>query len=703
MSRMMPNAVVNRLVQELDIEAPEIARQLPDMMALGLQKIYSYQHEDGSWGYWSGGKNVYITAYVLQGLTMLQQGGYEIDQAVMDRGFVWLEANNRLESDIRIRAYAPYVLAINGRGDETEILELYDRRAELDTFGLAAVAIALDKIGRRDAADVVLDELEAMAVETPTTASWPLAVRDRWHWDFYHWRTMASTDKHTAMALEALALLRPESPLASKAARWLMENRTGYGYFSRGWSSTQATSFAVLALTDYIVASGELWAEYDWTVAFDGETVASGRVDAMNIKRRIPVIVVTGASMAPGDHVLTLAKQGDGTLFYTAIGRLSLYYDGFAPTAAEGYGLQIKREYTPIAGRSGTGGWTVGDVVNVRITVETSDALHYLIIEDPLPAGLEGLNESLETESSRVPSQPPEQWWRWRGYERKEVRDDRVDFFATYLAPGTHTFDYAARAVTPGVFSSRPAEAYAMYRPEVWGRSASDQVVIDRRQIAARPVLSGDFDRDCHLTAFDASLVAAQWPDGGARDVDGNGRVDVADIATAAGRRGLSCGDGVPLPPGAAGDVAIQLRAPDRIEAGRAFDLEVLLVGDAEVGGYDLLLDLPDGAFEIIGAAPGEDLAEANLLGPIVSGNTVRFGAYALSGAPFGGETVLARLRLRATRTGDAGVHVSRAQVVTDHGGEYTVTAEGTTVSPVPWTPKGRLYLPFTERGAPVR
>ena len=93
-----------------------------------------------------------------------------------------------------------------------------------------------------------------------------------------------------------------------------------------------------------------------------------------------------------------------------------------------------------------------------------------------------------------IASQPPNQWWRWRGYERKEVRDDKVNFFVTYLRPGKHTFDYAVRAVTPGVFSARPAEVYAMYRPDVWGRSASDQVVVDRRQIEARPVLSGDVE-----------------------------------------------------------------------------------------------------------------------------------------------------------------------------------------------------------------
>ena len=37
-------------------------------------------------------------------------------------------------------------------------------------------------------------------------------------------------------------------------------------------------------------------------------------------------------------------------------------------------------------------------------------------------------------------------------------------------------FEYAVRAVTPGTFAARPAEVYAMYRPEMWGRSASEAI-----------------------------------------------------------------------------------------------------------------------------------------------------------------------------------------------------------------------------------
>jgi hypothetical protein len=685
--------VVGRLINVLEIDAPEITAQLPEMMALGLQKLSGFQNTDGSWGWWHADGNLYITAYVLHGLALTQAAGFEVDAGVLERGFGWLVAALPNEQEPRLQAYAAYVLSQSGRGgDELQAVaeRLFTQRSRLDAFSLAALAITLDEVGRADLAGQAMDALAAQAEVTPTTAFWPLVVPDD-RWDAYHWRSMASAEKNTAMALEALALLRPQSELAPKAARWLMEHRWG-----KSWRTTQGTAFAVLGLTDYIVASGELSSAYDWTISLDGEVVGSGHVDRSTITERIPPIVLTGDKLLPGPHVLTAEKNGTGTLFYTIVGQMARYYDGFAPTTAAGYGLTLGREYAPVSGRSDANGWHVGDVLNVQLTLETREELWYVLIEDMLPAGFEALNEGLETETSKVPgSMPP---WRWWGYERKEVRDDRVTFFATYLYPGRHTFEYAVRAVTPGTFAARPAEAYAMYRPEVWARSASAQVQVAADRVLDRPALAGDFDRDCRLTAFDASLVAADWAAGRGRDVNGDGRVDVVDIGVAQGRSGLVCGNAVPGAPASAGDMTVRLRTPQAIRQGEEFDVEIVTEGSGQVGGYELALGLPAGAFEVVGLTQGDRLTDARVLGPISQGGAVRLGAYAEQGTTTGGPSVLARLRLRALRAGDANLSVNSAQIVTDRGAPYRVTADGTVVSPQPWLPGRVIYLPRTVR-----
>jgi len=692
MSRMLPNAVVGRLVRELGVSAPEIEAQLPDMMAVGLQKLYGFQNGNGSWGWWhwehsEGG--VYMTAYVLHGLTLTAAAGYDVDPAVLERGFRWLDEALVAERDPRVAAYAAYVQAIAGRGDAALPAALAARADELDAFAKAALALALDKVGRADLAAGLLDALEGAAVETLTTAHWPVDWgRDPWRW--YYWASMANTEKNTAMALDALATLRPDSPLAAKGARWLMENRWG-----RGWRTTQGTAFAVLALTDYLINSGELDAEYAWSVLLDGTVMASGLVDRENVTRRIEPVVIGGESLTPGTHEIELRKQGRGTLFYTVVGRLAIFSDGFAPAQADGLGVALRRSYTGVVGRSGPDGWAVGDVVNVRLELTTVEELHFMIVEDLLPAGFEGLNESLDTESSRVPGGAPP--WRWWGYERKEVRDDRVTFFASHLPPGTHHFEYAARAITPGTFSARPAEAYAMYRPEVWGRSSSEVVRVAADRVAERPDLPGDFDRDCRLSAFDTQLVAEAWGTG-RRDVSGSGRTDVADIAIANGRVGLACGDGVPLPPAPGGELDLALRAPDDVRQGDVFELEVVLRGAGNVGAAELSLELPRADFELVDVVAGDLLATPRLLGPRADGAAVRVGAFAPDGAALDGEAVVLRVRLRALQAGSGSIGVARAQVVTDRGAEYRVTADGAVVSPDPWSPRGVAYLPAVSR-----
>ncbi|MBK8433047.1 MAG: hypothetical protein IPL28_17900 [Chloroflexi bacterium] len=65
-------------------------------------------------------------------------------------------------------------------------------------------------------------------------------------------------------------------------------------------------------------------------------------------------------------------------------------------------------------------------------------------------------------------------YWREYGYNYKEVFADRVSFFVTTLPDGRHVYEYTARVTHTGQFTALPAEAYAMYDLEQWGRSASD-------------------------------------------------------------------------------------------------------------------------------------------------------------------------------------------------------------------------------------
>ena len=116
-----------------------------------------------------------------------------------------------------------------------------------------------------------------------------------------------------------------------------------------------------------------------------------------------------------------------------------------------------------------------GEVVIVKLTIIAPSDLHYLVVEDPLPAGCEALDVSLKTTSAayqgpqltREDSRPPYWWY----FAESELRDEKVVLFATYLGKGTYEYTYLMRTNVAGRFLTMPTQAYEMYFPEVFGRS----------------------------------------------------------------------------------------------------------------------------------------------------------------------------------------------------------------------------------------
>ena len=54
----------------------------------------------------------------------------------------------------------------------------------------------------------------------------------------------------TALVLSAFSRIRPGHPLKAGMVRWLMSQRR-----SSGWGTTNETSFAILGLTDHLLAT----------------------------------------------------------------------------------------------------------------------------------------------------------------------------------------------------------------------------------------------------------------------------------------------------------------------------------------------------------------------------------------------------------------------------------------------------------------
>jgi uncharacterized protein YfaS (alpha-2-macroglobulin family) len=195
------------------------------------------------------------------------------------------------------------------------------------------------------------------------------------------------------------------------------------------------------------------------------------------------------ADKAKGTQNLILEKDGAGRLYY----RIGMSY---APTdlsmPARDNGFTVQREYEPIddpkdVERAPDGSWHVkaGARVRVRVTMVAPTRRYHVALVDPLPAGLEPLNPALQT-TGDIPQDPKAQkeggrssWWWGPWYQHQNLRDERVEAFASLVWEGVHAYSYVARATTPGTFVVPAAKAEEMYHPETFGRSATDKVVVE--------------------------------------------------------------------------------------------------------------------------------------------------------------------------------------------------------------------------------
>ena len=117
----------------------------------------------------------------------------------------------------------------------------------------------------------------------------------------------------------------------------------------------------------------------------------------------------------------------------------------------------------------------VGDLVTAHVTINVPAPLHYVAVEDFIPAGTEVLDLSLKTsrigeveqETLYDPLNPFANGWGWWYFTSPKVYDDHVSWLASYLPAGTYELTYTIVVLQPGDFQVIPVQAQQVYFPEV--------------------------------------------------------------------------------------------------------------------------------------------------------------------------------------------------------------------------------------------
>jgi alpha-2-macroglobulin len=486
-SRVLAIAALRDVLDAFQVEGMPSKAELEATVKRDLERLRGLQNDDGGFSFWERGRESWpwITVHVTSALVRAKAKGFDVPEPMLKRALGYTASVERhipgyYSAFVRrsIEAYALYTRAKAGQVDAEKARSLLTRAGHeglgLEALGFLLGTLSADASSKKEAAGIVRF-LTNRVSETAGAANFTTSHDDGAH------LILASSRRADGVILEALITAEPSSDLIPKLVRGLLAHRV------RGrWGNTQENTFVLLALDAYFQAFERVTPKFVAKLwlgdAFAGAQPFRGRSTSTN------VFDVPMSYVARNRVDITLAKEGTGRLYY----RIGMTY---APEnlelAAADHGFSVERRYEAVDDpgdvvRQADGTWKIkaGATVRVRLTMVAENRRYHAALVDPLPAGLEPLNPALKVTGS-IPQDPNAQkqapfwWWRGTWYEHQNMRDERVEAFASLLPAGVHEYVYVARATTPGRFVVPPAKAEEMYMPETFGRSASDVVVVE--------------------------------------------------------------------------------------------------------------------------------------------------------------------------------------------------------------------------------
>ncbi len=468
----------------------------PDEMkaAVGrdLKRLQGMQNPDGGFGFWRRGEESwpYVSIHVAHAIARAKEKGFDVPDEMLNKSKSYLRnVEQRIPSyysqDARnaLIAYALNVRQRMGDRDAARARKLI-ATAGLEKLSLEAVGWLLPVLSgdAASAAEVaaIRRHLNNRATETAGAAHFVTSYADA------DYLLLHSSRRANGVILDALIGDQPQSDLIPKIVRGLLAHRK-----QGRWENTQENVFILLALDRYFNTYEKTTPDFvarAWVgEAYAGEQAFRGR----STERRQINVPMSYLAERPGTQNLILSKEGAGRLYY----RVGMQY---APAslklAAADYGFTVERVYEAVDNpsdvrRDADGTWRIksGSKVRVRLTLGAPTRRYHVALVDPLPAGLEALNPALAVTGAVPPDQRAEApasgrgWWWWHRpwFEHQNMRDERVEAFASLLWDGVYNYSYVARATTPGHFVVPPPKAEEMYHPETFGRGSTDRVIVE--------------------------------------------------------------------------------------------------------------------------------------------------------------------------------------------------------------------------------
>lgn len=475
---------------------------LPQSM---LDKAANYQASNGGMTYFvatDARVDPYLSAYTAMAFTWLKKDGYSIPTDVEKKLHDYLL--NFLRQDTApdfyqsgmtstVRAVALAALATEGKITADDISRYHPHLKEMSLFGKAHFMQAALHF---DTAQTVVKEAADMIFAAGSESGGKFMFSETL--DDGYLRLLATPLRDNCAILSAFMAYKKtqggkdligDKPF--KLVRMITQSRGSRDY----WENTQENMFCMNALIDFSRVYENVKPEMKIDAKLDDASF--GKTSFADFKDQ-PVTLTH--PIAPDDEgktkTLSIAREGDGRLYYAARLRYA------SKTGADenvNAGMDIHREYSTLQNSI----WTLlkkdtpvkrGDTVRVDLYLSLPTARNFVVVDDPLPGGLETVNRDLATASGVDTSQATydeaggSMWFKfddWREYNysfwsfyHQELRHDSARFYADWLPAGNYHLSYMTQAIADGTFAAPPVRAEEMYDPDIYGRADNTTLVI---------------------------------------------------------------------------------------------------------------------------------------------------------------------------------------------------------------------------------
>ncbi|MEJ2156019.1 MAG: alpha-2-macroglobulin [Desulfobacteraceae bacterium] len=441
--------ITNQLLKEMKIKT-QSAKLRQKKVQQGIDRLMTLQKPNGGFGLWSANspEECWLTAYVCDFLITARERGYEVPETELKRAVKRLNqylrrpqviqtryTADKAHTRLAVQAYSGFVLARLNRASLGTLRTLFDLHAKKSRSGLPLVHLGLALELQGD------DNRARQAFERAFSVS-----RDAHH----YYGDYGSPVRDAAMCYY---LLTAHSRRNLHANGWLV--RLDEALHDRRWMSTQERNALVLAGMQLYKGSGKTWVA----------KVSSGRREENITAEKQVRIAYDHAALSKG---LRIEAAGQQPVY------VSFLLNGYSKSApaAESNILEINRSFYDLNGKEiSLKGLETGDLMLVRLDIQTEKRVSEGLVVELLPAGLELENQNLATgfniDEVKVEDKTIAQWRENLRLAHEEFRDDRYVAAIDVDQWRTATLFYLARVVSPGVFQVPNSYVEDMYRPYI--------------------------------------------------------------------------------------------------------------------------------------------------------------------------------------------------------------------------------------------